>query len=391
MIVWNEFTNDARVLKEAETLQYNNYQVTVYALHQPGITKKKEIKDSGIKVVRISRGLKFKSKTDTGVIHKISLSNILFKILSRLWSHTLFLWLLVKSNSDIIHSHDVNTLPTAWLASKISKAFLVYDAHEISTGREGYASYRTIVSFIEKHLITKASAVITTNGTRAKFLKRAYGISSPLIIQNWPKYIEIKKNKKIRDHLNLKNDWPVILYQGGIQQGRGLTQLIEAAAKIPNIYFVLIGSGRIEKMLKELTFKLSLNNRVFFIPRVSLNDLPTYTSSADIGVQPIENTCFNHFSTDSNKIFEYIMSGIPIVASDLPEIRKLFNKYPVGVLFKAGCINDLIRALTNLINDNYLYDSFEQNTKKAKKKLCWESQQYSLISLYDQLFKNNSL
>jgi glycosyltransferase involved in cell wall biosynthesis len=389
MMVWNEFTNDARVLKEAETLQYNNYQVTVFALHLPGVTKKKEVMNTGVKVVRIPRsplsGL-YKSKATTGPINKISFTNKILTILSRLWAHILFLRLLIKSKPDAIHAHDVNTLATAWLAAKISRAFLVYDAHEISTAREGYASYRKIVGCIEKYLITKVSAVITTNDTRAKFLIRAYGISQPLVIQNWPKYIKTRNNQKIRNFLNLKENWPIVLYQGGLQQGRGLNHLIEAAASIPKIYFVFIGSGRIEKSLKELSVKFGMKNKVYFIPKVSLNELPIYTSSANIGIQPIENTCFNHFSADSNKVFEYIMSGIPIIASNLPEIRKLIKKYPVGLLFKQGVVEDLVKAINSLVNDNSKYNRFVKNTKKAKQNLCWERQQNSLVNLYNQLF-----
>ena len=165
-----------------------------------------------------------------------------------------------------------------------------------------------------------------------------------------------------------------------------MNHLIGAAASIPKIYFVFIGSGRIEKSLKELSVKLGMKNKVYFIPKVSLNELPIYTSSANIGIQPIENTCFNHFSADSNKVFEYIMSGIPIIASNLPEIRKLIKKYPVGLLFKQGVVEDLVKAINSLVNDNSKYNRFVKNTKKAKQNLCWERQQNSLVNLYNQLF-----
>ncbi len=55
MIVWNDFRNDARVLKEAETLQAAGYSVTVFALHTPGVTEKKQTLASGVKVVRVLR------------------------------------------------------------------------------------------------------------------------------------------------------------------------------------------------------------------------------------------------------------------------------------------------------------------------------------------------
>ena len=54
MVVWNEFRNDARVLKEAETLQAKGYQVTVHALHTPGVTAERETLDSGVRVTRVT-------------------------------------------------------------------------------------------------------------------------------------------------------------------------------------------------------------------------------------------------------------------------------------------------------------------------------------------------
>ena len=55
MVVWNDFRNDARVLKEAQTLQAVGYQVTVFALHTPGLTPMREVLDTGVRVLRVAR------------------------------------------------------------------------------------------------------------------------------------------------------------------------------------------------------------------------------------------------------------------------------------------------------------------------------------------------
>jgi len=400
MVVWNEFRNDARVLKEAETLQKEGFQVVVHALHTTGVTKEREILSSGVRVVRVARSPLWKwrkrkylssgkvgSKIAVGPVGKMKLSRQVLRIVARLLTHLGLLVQMIKSWPDIVHAHDVNTLPTAWLVSVLTRSPLVYDAHEISTGREGYASFRSLVACIERWLMPRAAATITTTDIRAKFFARAYAIPRPVVLQNRPCFISIERTRKIRDELMLTESWPIILYQGGLQQGRGLERLVDASAQVDNAYFVFIGGGRMEPLLKAQVKLLQLEDRVHFIPTASLEDLPYYTASADIGVQPIENTCLNHFSTDSNKLFEYVMAGLPVIASNLPEIRKIVNGYDLGVLVEPGNIAELVLALQKLVSDVELRKKFSENSKVAAEWLSWETQEHKLLALYEQVKK----
>lgn len=401
MIVWNEFLNDARVLKEAETLQSVGFQVTVHALHTPGVTKEQETLASGVRVVRVARSPFWKwrkrnlpstdqtsqsvAKNAVGPIGKVSYKVQVLRIVARLWTHFGLIVQMVKSRPDIVHAHDVNTLPTSWLASVLTRSSLIYDAHEISTDREGYASFRSIVGWVEKHLMPRAVGTITTTDIRAKFFARAYGIPRPLVLQNRPRLTTVEHSERIREELNLVQPWPIILYQGGIQQGRGLDRLVKVAAEVEGAYFVFIGGGRMESVLKERVELLGIDKRVYFIPTVSLQELPYYTSSADIGVQPIENTCLNHFSTDSNKLFEYVIAGLPIVASSLPEIRKVVQTHDLGLLVKPGSTIELVVALRKLVADVKLRDHYHINALSAAKKLNWEEQEMGLVNLYTKI------
>ena len=125
MIVWNDFRNDARVLKEAETLQSTGYQVVVHALHTPDVTDEYQVLDSGIKVARVVRNPLWRwrkrkqqsspsdSKSKAGPIGKIGFATLVLRIVARLWTHAGLLWQMVKSKPDVIHAHDVNTFPSA--------------------------------------------------------------------------------------------------------------------------------------------------------------------------------------------------------------------------------------------------------------------------------------
>ena len=400
MIVWNEFRNDARVLKEAETLQALGHQVTVHALHTPGVTSERETLDSGVRVVRVERSFMWKWRkrkepvngepaASVGSIGNISLARRTLRIFARLWTHIGLITRMVQSRPDVVHAHDVNTLPTAWLTAVLTHSPLVYDAHEISTGREGYASFRSLVGWIEKHLMPRAAGTITTTQTRAKFFARAYGVPRPLVLQNRPRLSATERSQRIREELQLDQPWPIVLYQGGLQQGRGLERLIEVAAEVKDAYFVFIGGGRLETDLKGIARTLNIKDRVFFIPTVSLQDLEHYTASADIGVQPIENTCLNHFSTDSNKLFEYVQAGLPVVASNLPEIRSVVNEHKLGKLVPAGNNSALAAAINELVQDTVKRTMFSDNARLARRALSWEDQEHILTQLYNEILAEN--
>ena len=245
MIVWNTFQNDARVLKEAETLAGQGHRVTVFALLQPDETPEHEILAPGLEVVRISRtplralrslfqpdGSRPPRTVEAGVGGafvdtplKSSRLRRAGEILSRSAIHVGLYRAMVASRPDVVHAHDVNTLPTAWAAARRAGARLVYDAHEISTDREGYRELRGLIAWAEKRLMPRADATITTTEMRAKFFARAYGVPRPLVLQNRPRFADLARGTLIRDRLGLGDELPIVLYQGGLQPGRGLEDL----------------------------------------------------------------------------------------------------------------------------------------------------------------------
>ena len=396
MIVWNEFRNDARVLKEAETLAAAGHRVIVHALHLPGVTLEREVISNGVEVVRVARspfsrlsrpvtGGTAAAPVNSGRIGRMSPVAKALRIAARGWTHLVLLWLMARLRADVVHAHDVNTLPTAWLAARLSRARLVYDAHEISTSREGYSSFRKLVGLVEKALMPRADGTITTTEARAKFFARAYGIARPLVLQNRPREQRPQASERIRHELGLIESWPIVLYQGGVQQGRGLERLVRVAAQVPGAYFVFIGGGRLDASLRLIAQELRLEDRVRFIPTVALADLPSYTASADIGVQPIENTCLNHYTTDSNKLFEYVQAGLPVVASDLPEIRRIVRQHDLGLLVTAGDSETLAVALRRMVGDAQLRAHHAARARAAAPALSWEVQEHLLVELYHRI------
>jgi len=396
MVVWNDFRNDARVLREGESLTSAGHIVTVFAVHSPGLTQQRERVSNGVQVIRVSPNPFWRLRVGRSTVAKNTRQdrNDSFReamvVLSRVWAHLVLLWLIPRQRAGVVHAHDVNTLPTAWLAAKLSGAKVVYDAHEISTSREGYSRVRKLVGWIERTLMPRVQGTITTTEARAKYFARAYGVARPVVLQNRPREQQAMRSDRIRTELDLDQRWPIILYQGGVQQGRGLERLARVAADVPNAYFVFIGGGRLDGSLRRIVEELQLEQRVRFIPTVALAELPSYTASADIGVQPIENTCLNHYTTDSNKLFEYVQAGLPVVASDLPEIRRVVREHDLGVLVPESDSVALAAALRDLVGDEGKRRYYAAQSRKAAGVLNWESQEHELLALYERVLSNRA-
>ena len=388
MLVWNTFLNDARVLNEARTLARVGYEVRVHALALFAVTPALETLEPGLTVQRCGGGQG--RRQQGGGAGRFKGLALLLLLCARVFTMLQMGWAVLSARPHLVHAHDVNMLPLAWLVSRITRVPLVYDAHEISTGREGYRPYRGMIAWLEKRIMPRAAGTITTTDARAKFFARAYGIERPLVLQNRPRQLQPIRSNRLREQLQLHQTWPVVIYQGGLQPGRGLARLVEVAASVPDAYFVFVGGGRLTAELKSLTQRLQLTERVRFIHTVPLAELPSFTASADIGVQPIENTCLNHYTTDSNKLFEYVQAGLPVVASDLPEIRRVVQEQDLGVLVPEGDSVALAAALRDLVGDEGKRQYYASRSRKAARVLNWESQEHELLALYERVLLNRA-
>lgn len=378
MLVWNTLLHEARVIHEARSLANHGHEVTVHALHAPGVTRRREQVAEGLHYRRLGRvpgRRQMAGKSNRSPLPLLATALVQLSMVMK----------IAVSRPEVVHAHDVNTLLPGWLAARLSGATLVYDAHEISTSRENYRHLRSVVAWLERHLARRADAMITTGHLRAKFFARAYGIPRPLVLQNRPRASRPVRSNRIRELLGIDPQRPVILYQGSLQTGRGLERIVEAAAELPEADFVFLGSGRLLGRLQEKVAAEALVDRVHFIPAVPISDLPGYTASADIGLQVIENTCFNHYSTDSNKLFEYLAAGLPMIVSDLPEMAQIVRRYQTGYLIPAGDGTALVGAIRELIADQTLRDTFRRRALDAAKQLSWEAQEPALIDLYRRL------
>ncbi|MED1603613.1 glycosyltransferase family 4 protein [Alkalihalophilus marmarensis] len=396
MVVWNTFETDARVTKEAKSLVKHGKDVTVIAVHNPHKTKKREVVE-GINVVRVCRTIRIQKDASPSPAAKSKAKEAQVKVNSnpslktrvkkkfvfvpKLIINTRFFLNAFKQNAGVYHSHDLNTFFIVYLVARLRGAALVYDAHEVSTDRAGWSN-KQLWERLESFLIKRADKVITTNQTRADFFANKYRIETPILIRNVPPYQEIGNTNRIREQCGINKGVPVILYQGGIQRERGIENMVRCIPLVKKGTFVFIGNGALKPKIKSLVEEYNVHERVRFIDAVPNKELLSYTASADIGLQLLQNTCFNHYSACSNKLHEYLMAGIPVISSDLPEMRQVISTTNAGILVDPEDLQGVAEAINELVDNVELYNELKRNSKKASKLHQWDNEEVKLINLY---------
>lgn len=423
--VWNEFTNDARVLRECTALVECGYDVTLIAIDNPNNDdiKKYEVKD-GFEIYRVKRyptHYLFSRKVMRRLKrHKIAiipllllyiglvyiapvlavlgllylgfiLNNFSRKMMLKAHVALGMLYRGLKIKADLYHSNDLNTVPQGYICSKLKKKPLVYDSHEVQTSRTGYNP--KITKFFEGFFVKRVDKMIMTTDTRADFTKELYNIEKPEVIHNYPFFTgeqSIKHKKNIHEMCNIDKSEPILLYQGGIQAGRGLDKIVKSIPMIKRGTVVFIGDGRIKPEIKQLVKDMKLEHRVRFIDKVPVDELKYYTASAYLGFQVLNNVCFNHYSALSNKLFEYIMSEVPVVACDFPEIKKVVTESEVGICVDSSSPEEIAKAVNVLLENTDLHNSFKDNCKIAKNKYNWNNEKTKFVEIYNEILNKTS-
>lgn len=422
MFVWNHFTNDARVNRECTALSDNNYDVHLIAIDDPkddNVLQEEIVKDN-FKVSRVQRYPSFitayqKDKNSflikvgtvstvigvtflylnlmlliyfASLLLMMALSVKLRKVRKNIVNAAIIGRMIIKGykdNADIYHSNDLNTLPQGIICSKfrLKPKKLVYDSHEVQTSRTGY-NPKTIKLF-ESFMIKFVDEMIVENHTRAKKNEELYGFY-PNTLYNYSELynIEDKPDVDLHSELGLPKDEKILLYQGGLQQGRGLELLIEMMPKVKEGTLVFLGAGKLEKTLKEMAAQSSESHRIKFIDKVHFKALPSYTKQAYLGFQVLQNICFNHYSASSNKLFEYIMAHVPVVSCNFPEVKAVVDQ-GVGISVDSQDVNQIAEAVNKLVEDETLRNQYSEKCKQIKRIYNWENEKQKLLEVYNAL------
>ncbi|MDQ7817010.1 MAG: glycosyltransferase [Melioribacteraceae bacterium] len=284
---------------------------------------------------------------------------------------------LIKSRADIYFAEDFYTLPFVKIIGKIKKAKVYYNSRELYAflgGLRNRPILQWLFKTIEKIFIRKVDLVLTTGEMDSHFLEKFYDINNTLVIRNIPLLQYPERVIDFRAKYNLSSNSMILLYQGVLLEGRGISLVLKAIQQLPETALVLIGDGEQRKNFERMTTELNLKNRVFFVGAIHQNELINYTAGGDIGLSIIENISVSYYHALPNKLFEYIMAGLPVLTSDLPQMKRIVETYQVGEAINISDPGNLVRSLKKWIDNPDLLREYKNNCPVAAKELNWQEE-----------------
>jgi glycosyltransferase involved in cell wall biosynthesis len=353
--VTNDLSTDQRVAKVCNTLFNNNFDVLLIG---------RKLKKSKF-LERTYKTKRFNLYFNTGFLFFAEYNVRLF-------------FFLLFTKKDILLANDLDTLLPNYLIGKIQRKKVVFDSHELFPEIPELVNrpkVKKIWLYLEKWMIPKLLNNYTVCDSIANFYKNNY-FSNFETIMNLPTKKEVKKGV-FSFETNAKK---IILYQGAINIGRGLENLLETMAFLEHHLLVIIGDGDIYNSLKNSISSKNLNNKVVLLGKIAPKNLHTLTPLADLGISLEEDLGLNYRFALPNKIFDYIQAEVPVLVSNLPEMSAIVTSYNVGAVVK----NTFPELLANEIKQ-VLKKDFTKELKVAKEKLIWEKQEDKLLAIFNNL------
>lgn len=359
--------------------------VTDQRVHRTAIT----LKDAGYKVMVLGRVLPDSPQMPSRRYRFIRFRLLFLK--GPLFYATLnirLFWYLLWNHADILIANDLDTLMPNYLISRLRNIPLVYDSHEYYTGvpeLENRPDVKKIWKRIERWILPQLKYCITVNESIAKLYLVEYKVPFT-VIRNvpFPDDMIYPDKNKLREQLGLPQNKPIYILQGaGINIQRGAEEAVEAMQHVPGI-LLIVGNGDVIPKLKDYVLKSGLNRKVFFIPRQSQKQLRIYTRSADAGLSLDKDTNINYRFSLPNKIFDYIQAGIPVIASPLPEVKKIVADYDVGMLIESHEPGHLAEIFIQTLAPENI-SKWSVNLKKAAEELNWGNEKEKLLKLISSI------
>lgn len=357
--VTTDLVTDQRVQKVCNSLQNNGYEVLLVG---------RKLKDSPPLRTMPFQQKRFKLPFQKGPLFYASYNIYLF-------------FYLLFQRFDLLIANDLDTLPANFLISKIRSKSIVYDSHEFFTEVPELLEREKVKKawlFIEKLILPKLEYAYTVSNRIAEAYYELYGIRMR-IVRNFPLLQRpmhtIKQEKQI-------------IYQGALNEGRGLELLIDSMCYLPDFKLKIAGSGDLESDLKRKVSENKLEDRVQFLGRLEPNKLREHTAQSALGVSLEEMKGLSYQYALPNKLFDYLQAGTPIIYADLLEVKELLKSYNVGELLKSRKPKEFAAQLEEFLS-NPDYSFRRKEAIRAAEKFCWEKEEQVLLNVFKSALRGD--
>lgn len=297
---------------------------------------------------------------------------------------------VVRTPADVYHAHDVTALPACYIASRLRRKLLVYDAHELPLVDPYHVRHRFVWSVstqLVRFMMRRCDAIITVSPPIVAELQQRYGSSQAYVVRSIPPYQKPLASTRLRERLGLDAGAGIALYQGMLQEDRRLDILIRAARVLdPRHRIVLMGQDNMHGQLQDLIAQEGVSDRVKILPAVPYAELLAWTASADVGLIVFAPDYSPTIRLSlPNKLFEYVMAGVPVLSTPLEAIAEVVQGHHLGVVVPSIEPEVVGAAINALLSDKSVLARMRRNAlAAAQNELNWECESRRLVEVYEE-------
>ncbi|HLW06845.1 MAG TPA: glycosyltransferase [Marinilabiliaceae bacterium] len=288
-------------------------------------------------------------------------------------------WYLLTHKSDYYLAVDLDTLLACRLAGFIRRVPVIFDSHEYFPEVPELRNrpfVKSVWKTIQDWTVPGVKGAITVSKGVADLYKSLYN-KEFVIVRNIP-----SKGGAVYP-IRLSSQTPIIYYQGALNVGRGLEEAIEAMTFLPNNYQLQIaGAGDIEDKLKQLVVELGLSERVKFLGMIPFSQLHNFASKAHVGLCLLHNMGFNYYYSLPNRLFDYPKMGLPVIATNFPDISNFVETYETGILMDDMKPIKLAGIIRSICEDLAYREKVGAKMLQAVEQLNWENEVLVLDTLF---------
>lgn len=307
----------------------------------------------------------------------------LFLVALEMWGR--MFWIASKIKPHAIHCHDMGVLPIGLLLKFVFGARLIYDAHELESKTENDMPFlqSQVILLLERMCWPFVDLFISVSPSIIEWYQSKIGRKNNILVLNSPVINVDSSGSKysadggyFHEKYNLDKGVRVFLYLGMLMRGRGIEMMLDAFSKddvSSHVVFVGLGDLR-EKIIRAS----ETNGRIHLHPPVPHEEVVAISKNADVGLCVIENVSLSDYFCLPNKLFEYAFSGIPILASNFPDIAKVVQDYELG-----ECCDVSAPAISFAIKKMEVSE-YKPNSKRLHE-LSWSVQADRLKGAYRKL------
>lgn len=314
-----------------------------------------------------------------------------------------FLGVGLKRKYDYVHANDLTALFCAWMLAMRRGTPLIYDAHEMWSENVQWNGSdwipmkkrtRLLAFYFEKFFVKDVDVFTTVSDSIAEEYQKRYQLDSkPVLLPNYPSLSLLAGVKSevpsIRELCELPADYFVTLYLGGVNPLRNIENVIRAHQYLPReCVFVIRGPGieYFDREYYELAEELGLEDRIFCLPPVGMNDLLSGAKGADCGILMLRNICNNFYWFYPNKFFEYMLAELPVAVSNFPDVSAHVERERCGVTFDPDDPKSIAAALSFLQTHPKESRQMGRSGKRGvMEKYNWEKGVVNLLNEYAKL------